>query len=258
MKNAFAVAKKDFCSYLNSWVGVFVLVLFFVITGLFFFFLVVSYARISMEASQNLYQNVRGLGLTQFVFSSFFLNMGAVLIFFMPLLSMRAFAEERRHQTLELLFTYPLSDFEIIWGKYTAMACFCAVMIVPTALYLGLIVWLGGSPDWGPVLVGYLGFWLLANAYLSLGLFVSAISENQVMSALITFGALTVFWIMDWMGGLTDGNLAHFFTAASPLRHYREFTLGILDLSHIVYFCFFYFYFLFLALRAVETRNWKG
>jgi ABC-2 type transport system permease protein len=258
MRNALAVAKKDFFSYVNSWIGVFVLALFFVIAGLFFFFLVVSYARISMEASQDLYRNVRGLGLTQFVFSSFFLNMGAILIFFMPLLSMRSFAEERKYQTLELLFTYPLSDFEIIWGKYLAMLWFLGLMIIPTGLYLGLIVWLGGTLDWGPVLVGYLGFLLLANAYLALGLFVSAISENQVVSALITFGALTVFWIMDWMGGVTDGTMSHFFTAASPLRHYREFTLGILDLSHTAYFCFFYFYFLFLALRAVETRNWKG
>ncbi len=258
MKNAFVLARKDLWACLNSWVGVFVFSFFFLIAGIFFYLLVMSYARICMNASQDLYQNVQGLGFTRFVFGSFFLNMGAVLIFVVPLLSMRAFAEERKDQTLELLFTYPFSDFEIVWGKFLGMTWVYELMILPILGYALLAVWLGCGLDWGPIVIGLIGFWLLGNAYLSLGLFISSISENPVVSAIITFSALVIFWILDWVSGVVDGGWAHFFTSLSPLAHYRDFTVGILDLSHVVYFCFFYFYFLFLSLRAIETRNWRG
>ena len=112
--------------------------------------------------------------------------------------------------------------------------------------------------DWGPIITGYVGFWLLGNAYLSLGLFISSLAENQVVSAVATFGCLIVFWVLEWMAGVTDGIWAILLNALSPFDHYREFTLGVLDLSNIVYFCFFHFFFLFLTLRSVEARNWKG
>ncbi|MFA6600953.1 MAG: ABC transporter permease subunit [Candidatus Omnitrophota bacterium] len=258
MKHAFTVARKDFLSYLNSWIGVFVLGFFFLMAGLFFYLLVMTYVRISMNASQSLYPSVEGLGLTRFVYSSYFLNLSVVLLFFVPLLTMRSFAEEKRHQTLELLFTYPLSDFEIVWGKYLGMVWFFELMLLPTAVTIPLVIWAGGSIDWGPVVVGYLGFWLLGTAYLSLGLFVSSISENQVVSAMLTFATLIFLWALDWVAGVMTGPWAAFVSALAPIRHYREFPLGILDLSHIVYFCFFTLFFLFLSLRAVETRNWKG
>ena len=258
MKNAFVLARKDFESYFRSWVGVLVSVSFLLIAGIFFSLLILSYAKISLNAAKGAYEAVQGLGFTRFVFSSFFLNMGTLLIFLVPLLSMRAFAEERKQETLELLFTYPLSDFEIVWGKFLGMTCFLKMLLATTAVYVFITYKLGGDLDWGPILVGYVGFWLLANAYLSLGLFISSIADSQIVSAVVTFGCLLIFWILDWVGGVTDGFWAHFFSALSPLDHFREFTLGVFDLSHIVYFVFFHFYFIFLTLRAIETRNWKG
>lgn len=258
MTNAFILAKKDLASYFRSWIGVLLFVFYFLISGIFFSILVLSFAKISLNASQNAYQGVQGLGLTRFVFSSFFLNLAIVLIFLVPILSMRAFAEERKQETLELLFTYPLSDFEIVWGKMLGMAWFFELLFLPTFLYVFYIHWVGGNLDWGPILGGFLGFWLLGGAYLSLGLFVSAISENQVVSAAVTFSLLVVFWIFDWVVGVTDGQWSLFFAALSPLAHYRDFTLGVIDLSNLAYFIFFHLYFLFLTLRAIEARNWKG
>ena len=106
MMNALILAKKDARSYWNSWVGFFIAFFFFMIAGLFFYMLLVSYAKISMDASGGTYESIQGIGLTRFLYGSFFLNMGALLIFFVPLMSMRAFAEERKYQTLELFFTY--------------------------------------------------------------------------------------------------------------------------------------------------------
>ncbi len=258
MKNALVLARKDFESYVHSWAGVLVSVFFLLIAGIFFSFFVLGYAKISLEAAKGAYETVQGLGLTRFVFSSFFLNMGSLLIFWVPLLSMRAFAEERKQETLELLFTYPLSDFEIVWGKFLALLGFLKMLLLPTLVYVLILSKLGGDLDWGPVAIGYAGFLLLGSAYLSLGLFISSLADSQIVSAIVTFGCLLIFWILDWVAGVTDGFWAHFFSALSPLDHFREFTFGVLDLSHIAYFVFFHFYFLFLTLRSIETRHWKG
>ncbi|MBI3313372.1 MAG: ABC transporter permease subunit [Candidatus Omnitrophica bacterium] len=258
MKNSFALAKKDFMSVLNSRIGVLIFSLFYLIAGIFFSLLITSYSKLSLEASGRAASAVEGLGLTRFVFSSLFLNLSIVLIFLVPLLSMRSFSEERKQETLELLFTYPFSDFEIVWGKFLGLVWFFELLTLPVFAYLGLVVAFGGSFDWGPVFCAYLGFWLLGNAYLSLGLFISSLTENQVASAMATFSLLIIFWVMEWVAGVSQGVWSDFFAALSPLHHYREFTLGILDLSHVAYFCFFHFYFLFLTLRSIETRNWKA
>ena len=144
------------------------------------------------------------------------------------------------------------------WAGVSPVTLYClAAPVVSMACSFSTLSW-GVFLDWGPIVMGFIGFWLLGNAYLALGLFVSSISENQVVSAIVTFGCLLIFWMLDWVAGVTDGAWSHFFAALSPIDHYREFTMGVLDLSNVAYFCFFHLYFLFLALRAVETRHWKG
>lgn len=258
MRNAFILAQKEAGGFLRSWVGVFVFSFFYLIAGIFFALLVTGYGRISAESVRQGAEGIQGLGLTRFVFGSLFLNLSVVLFFLAPVMTMRSFAEERRLQTLELLYTYPFSDFEIVWGKFLGLVWIFELLFLPTLGYLLILHWLGGSLDWGPIITCYLGFWLLGNAFLALGLFISSLTESQVVSAFVTFALLIVFWMLDWAAGVSDGVWANFFKAFSPLTHYREFTLGILDLSHIVYFVFFHFYFLFLTLRSVESRNWKS
>jgi ABC-2 type transport system permease protein len=258
MKNMLVLAWKDFSSHFRSWVGAFLVAFFLLIAGIFFAVLVISYAKISLDAQRNAFEGVQGLGLTRFIYSSFFLNLGAVLMFLVPLLTMRSIAEERRHDTLELLYTYPLSDAQIVLGKFLALEAFFIMMLLPTLIYTGVLKFLGADIQWQVVAMGYLGFWLLGNAYLAMGLFISSLSDSQVLSGILTFGLLTVFWIMDWVVGVTDGTVAQVLSSISPLSHYREFAFGIFDFSHLIYFLFFNFYFLFLALRSVEVRNWKG
>lgn len=258
MKNALYVAQKDFLSYFRSWMGIFIFALFLLIAGLFFSLVVMTYAKLSLEASRNGFQDVQGLGLTRFISGSFFVNMAIVLMFLVPILTMRTIAEERKQETLELLFTYPLTDFDIVWGKFLGLVWLFELLFLPTLLYLVLLTKLGAEFDWGPILIGYLGFWMLGNAYLALGLFVSSISENQVVSAVLTFACLAFFWILDWIAMVAEGPLGHFFAALSPLGHYREFTLGVVDLGNVAFFTFFTLYFLFLSLRAIEVRSWKG
>ena len=258
MKNAWTLARKDSAAYFHSWTGVILLTLFSFVAGMFFLIPFSTYAKISIQASAEAYAGLKGFSPSRFIFSSFFLNFGNVLVCIIPFLSMRAFAEERSLQTLELLFTYPLSDVEIVCGKFLGMIRFFFFLIAPTLVYLLLLRWAGAELEWGVIIAGYSGLFLLGTSYLSLGLFISSISANQVVSAMVTFTLLLAFWILDWVSGLMDGSSAHFFSALSPFGHYRDFTLGIVDRSDIAYFIFFNLYFLFLALRSIEVRNWKG
>jgi len=258
MEKAFALARKDLSSYFYSWAGVLIFTFFYLISGIFFSLLVLSYGKISDEAAHNAYQGVEGIQLTHFVYGSFFLNLAVVLMFLVPMMAMRVFSEERKRETLEMLFTYPLSDFDIVWGKFLGLVSFFSLLVLPTVLYVLILQWLGADLDWGTVFVGYVGFWLLGIAYLSLGLFMSSLTESQIVSALMTFGTIVGLWALDWVAGIVQGRWSQLVAVLSPLGHYREFALGIFDLSHILYFCFFCLYFLFLSLRSVERRNWKG
>lgn len=258
MKRCWAIARRDSASYFYSWTGVLVLFFFSVLAGIFFVLPAVAYAKISLHAAAESMAGVPGLSASRYIFSSYFSNLGNMLMFVIPFLSMRAFAEERHLQTLELLFTYPVSDIEIVLGKFWGLLRFFVVLTLPTFAYAILLQAQGAAMDLGPFFAGYLGFLLLATAYAALGIFVSAITPNSILCSVVTFSVLVGFWILDWVAGIADGVWSKFFTALSPNQHFQNFTIGIVDLSDGVYFLFFTLYFLYLALRAVESRNWKG
>jgi len=258
MRKILTIAHKEFTSCFHSWLGVLVAVLFFLASGIFFVILVLSYSKISMNPQQYGLSNFSGINQTQYIFGSFFSNLSILLLFLVPILTMRSFAEEKRQETLELLFTYPLSDFEIVVGKQLGILLFFGVLLLPLAGYLAVFRGIGGEFDSGPVLLGFLGFWLLGSAYLAAGVFVSSLTKSPIVSALGTFGVLLVFWISDWVKDVATGPWARVFADLSPLAHYKNFTIGILDVQDMVYFGFFFFYFIFLTLRSIETRNWKS
>lgn len=258
MKKILAIARKEFTSSFHSWMGVLMAALFFLVSGIFFVVLVLNYSKISMNPQQYGLSNFSGLNQTHYIFGSFFSNLSVLLLFFVPILTMRSFAEEKRQETLELLFTYPLSDFEIVAGKLLGILLLFEVLLLPLSGYLAVFRWIGGEFDWGPVLAGFFGFWLLGTSYLAAGIFISSLTQSPIVSAVGTFSVLLVFWILDWVDDVATGHWARLFTELCPLAHYKNFTLGILDVQDIVFFCFFFIYFLFLALRSIETRNWKS
>lgn len=258
MRKVFVIAKKEFATFVRSWAGVVTGVMFFLMTGVFFLILVLSYVKISMDPQAAGVSSLANINQTQYVFGSFFLNSSVLLIFLVPILAMRSFAEERRQETLELLFTYPLSDFEIVAGKLLGLIWFFELLLLPLAGYFLLFLLVGGEIDWGPAICGFIGLWMLGIAYLSAGLFVSTLTRSPVMSAVGTFGLLVIFWMLDIVKTAGEGVFAIVLESLSPISHFRNFTYGILDLRDVVYFGFFFFFFLFLSLRSIETRNWRN
>ena len=258
MRKIFVIARKEFAASFHSWIGVLTGGMFFFLTGGIFAFLVLSYVKISMDPRAAGISNLANINQTQYIFGSFFLNSSMVLVFLVPMLAMRSFAEERKQETLELLFTYPLSDFEIVAGKLLGLVWFFELLILPLAGYFLVFRWIGGEIDWGPAVSGFLGFWLLGTAYLAAGLFLSTLTRSPVMSAIGTLGLLMGFWMLDVVKMTGEGTFSVVVEALSPISHFRNFTYGILDLRDIVYFVFFFLFFLFLSLRSIETRNWKN
>jgi len=257
MKNILYLARKEFYSYFHTWQGVFLTLFFFLVSGLFFSLLILGYAKMSMgQMGEQLAQ--AGVNQTDYIFGSFFMNLSTLLIFIAPVLTMRGFAEERRDQTLELLFTYPLSDREIVLGKFLGQVWMFELLCVPLLGY-GLVAQLAGADfDWRVVFLAFVGFWILGLAYLSLGFFISTLTKSPVLSAVATFGVFLVFWVLEWASKVSDGWIAQFFQEVSPLDHYRYFTMGQIHFQHAGYFVLAIFFFLTMSVMSISTRNWKS
>lgn len=251
-----AVFKKEMRTYFASPIAYAVFTIFLVISGYFFYTILTYFSLISMQASMNP-GLATGLNVTDGILRPLFNNMSVILLFMMPLFTMRLFAEERKQGTLELLLTYPLRDGEILLGKFLAATALCALLLFATALYPFLLA-LWSEPELYPILTGYLGLLLLAMAFISLGLLCSSLTENQVVAATLTFGALLLFWIIGWASALAEGDWALLFRHLSILEHFSNFTRGVLETKDLAYYVGLTSFFLFATLKSLEIRRWKG
>ena len=253
---AITVFKKEMRSYFASPIAYAVFTLFLVISGYFFYVILAYFSLISVQASMNP-GLASGLNVTDGVLRPFFIDISVVLLFLMPLLTMRLFAEERKQGTLELLLTYPLRDGEVLLGKFMAATILYALLLSATGLYLPLLgLW--SELELYPILTGYLGLLLLGMTFLSLGLLFSSLTENQIVAAAFTFGALLLFWIIGWGATLAEGDWGALFRHLSIVEHLTSFARGVLEMKDIAYYLGMTSFFLFATLKSLEIRRWKG
>lgn len=237
MKNTLVIAWKESKSYFSSPTAYVVGAMFLVLTGIFF---VLEMTSPFAEAS------VRGI----VGWASYF------LLFLAPLLTMRLLAEEQKMGTLELLLTSPVREWEVVLGKYVA-SLLTLVATVALTLYYVLLLYVFGDPDTGPVLSAYLGLLLHGASALSIGLLASSLSGNQIVSAVVGMAVLMTLSFVDRIAALTSGMAAEVLNGLSMNAHLADFTRGIVDISHIVYYVSMAAAFLFLAVRSLETRRWR-
>ncbi|HEX67601.1 MAG TPA: ABC transporter permease [bacterium] len=183
-------------------------------------------------------------------------NMGVTLLFIVPILTMRLFAEERRQGTIELLYTSPLRVTEMVLGKYLSVLFLYFIILLISGEFV-LYLKLFGDPEIGPIISGYLGLFLLGAAFLSIGLFGSTLSDNQVVSAVITFFILLFFWISGWAGELTQGIWKQFFNNLSIFHHFDSFRKGVIDTRDLLYYAGVIFLFLFYSIKMVDSYRWR-
>jgi ABC-2 type transport system permease protein len=166
-------------------------------------------------------------------------------------------AEEKKAGTTELLFTYPLTDWAIILGKFLAAFFVYAIFIACTLAY-PLAFSILGRLDWASLASCYLGLLLLGGACLALGLFVSSLTENQIIAAVSAFALLLLFWIIGWQQEIGSPGWGSVFAALSMMDHYDAFIRGVIDTRDLVYYLSFIYFFLFLTKRQLESRRWRA
>jgi ABC-2 type transport system permease protein len=255
MKNVRSITKKELKAYFSSPIAYTVIAVFMLLVGFFFYSLVSWFNSQSMQMAQNPYY-AQQVNINQMVYSPLFHNISIILLLMLPLLTMRLFAEEKRIGTEELLFTSPVSVSQIILGKYLASLVILAVMLLLTGL-LSLFAFAYGNPEIASVLVGYLGLFLMGAAFISIGIFFSSLTENQIVAAILTFGTLLLFWILSWAASSAGGMWKAILNYLSFFQHFDGMTRGILDTADLVYYLSFSFFGLFLTHAVIQSRRWR-
>ena len=255
MTNIWSVMKREVRAYFASPIAYVVLFAFTFIFGWFFYNLVMWFNAQAMQMAQNPYY-AQQVNINQMVFSPLFGNMSLILVFLVPLLTMRLLAEEKKNGTDELLFTSPLSVGQIVLGKYLAALVLLAAMLGLTAL-LSVFAFTHGNPELAPWLTGYLGLFLMGAACIGLGLFFSALTENQIVAAVLTLLTLLLFFVLHWVSTLGSGPWQGVVNYLAFSSHLEDMTRGILDTKDIVYYASFAFFGLFLAHSVIQSRRWR-
>jgi len=230
------IACREFRSYFSSWLAYVVGTGFLGICGFIFYVILVSSREAEMRWS--------------------FHNMAVTLLFVCPLLTMRLLAEERRSGTMELLLTSPVTDLEVIIGKFLAAVGLLAIMLVATAEF-PLILVQYGSPDPGPLMTGYLGLVLVGASFMAVGVLASSVTESQVVAGLLSFGALLVLWIIGWGADQAASTTGAILSQLSIVNHFDDLAKGVIDTKDIVFYLSFIAVCLFGAVRALESRKWR-
>ena len=250
MKSVFTVFRKELKSYFSSPIAFVVLFVFLVISGIFFFLYLQSFVEAQFDPRLQFIEE--GINLNDIVIRPFFGTISVVLLLLIPLITMRLIADERKGHTAELLFTSPVRITSIIIGKYLASLLLFGLMIVLSAPYV-LVLIKYGNPDLGPILSGYLGLVLMGASFLAVGIFASALTENQMIAAVISFGILLVFWIM----GATSGAGDSIFGYLSIINHFENFAKGVIEVKDVTYYLSFTFLGLYLAYVTLDSERWK-
>lgn len=236
MYTALTIARRELSVYFVSPIAYIVIAGFLVVSGFLFSAILIQTQQASMEIMFN--------------------NLTVILLFITPLITMRLLADEQRSGTIEVLLTSPVRDWEVVLGKFLAAVGLFGVILLLTLLYPFLLWRLGGNPDWGPILSSYLGLLLLTGAMLSIGTLASALTENQIVAAAITFATLLILWLLSAASGVAGG-AADVLRALSISERYNDFVRGAINLEDIIYYLSLITGALFIATRVLETRRYR-
>ena len=261
MRNYLAVLKKEFKNLFVSPIAYAILAVFFAVSGYFFYIILTS---IIDQVMQMMFQSQQfggappAIDVPNIVMRNFFGLVSTILLFFLPMITMGIYAEEKKRGTMELLLTSPLTNLQLVLGKFSALLLFLLIMLVPTVLNSVLLyLYSDPKPSLSPFLAGYAGAFLLGGSLLALGSFISSLTENQIVAAVITFGIFIVLWVLDAAAGAstTLGNEA--LKYLSVLNHYEDFTRGVLDTQHLVFYLSLTFLGLFLTSVSLDSLKWR-
>lgn len=255
MRNIWIILRNELHRYFTSPVAYLLLTMFAVIFGFFFWNSLGYFVRIGMQSQ------LRGepfpMNLNEQIIRPLLSNMSVVGLFFIPMITMRLFAEEKRSGTIELLVTSPIRDTEVIIGKWLAALALYACMLLFCALNF-VFLFRYGNPDWKPLAIGLLGLLLQGGGLLAVGTFISTLTKNQIVAGGATFGACLMLWILEWISGYETATWARVLSYMSVITHFESFARGIVDSKDAIYYVSLIFLGLFLTARSMESLRWRS
>jgi ABC-2 type transport system permease protein len=257
MHNILAIWQREMKSYFVSPIAYAVLIVFLFIAGLVFYGNLADAVQYTMMQGQ-FGQGTQAIDLPAFIMERLFGTTSVVLLFILPMLTMGLFSEEKKRGTIELLLTSPVGNLQAILGKYLASLTVLIILFLSSGFTISSL-FIYSKPDWKPMLAGYLGMFLFGAAVLAIGLFISTLTENQIVAVVITFGVSLFLWLISIFGGLAGPVTKKVIEYLSVISHLDDFIMkGVIDTSHIIYYITFAFVGLFLAYRSLESMRWKG
>lgn len=255
MRNTWTICVKELRSYFASPIAYLLLTMFAVIFGFFF------WNALGVFVVEGMEMQMRGetmpMNINEQIIRPLLMNAGIIFVFFIPLITMRLFAEEKRTGTIELLATSPIRDIEVILGKWLAALILYACLLLVTALSFSFL-FLYGNPDWKPLAVSYLGLLLQGGLFLAVGTFLSTLTRNQIIAGAATFAALILLWVLNWVSGYESATWATVLAYLSVIPHFESFARGVIDSKDLVFYLTGIFLGLFATARSLESLRWRS
>jgi gliding motility-associated transport system permease protein len=257
MRNTLAIAQKELRSYFASPIGYVVLGFFALLYGWFYVTMLNFFVRQSMQVAQFGGGGPEGMNINQVMLRPLLQNVTILLLFLMPMVTMRSYAAEKRSGTIELLLTSPLRDVEIIFGKFIGAMALWALALAISFIHIA-ILYMYGSPEWKPIATAYLGLLLMGGCFISVGLLISSLTSNEIVAGMATFGVFLLLWVVNWIGSFSGPTVDKITRYLSIIDHFDDFAKGIIDTSHLIYYISFISFGLFLTARSVDSERWRG
>jgi ABC-2 type transport system permease protein len=254
-RNVSTIARKELRGYFASPVAWVMMGLFALIFGYFYISYLDWFVRTSMSGDMGGGQ--QPMNVNDRMIGPLFNNASVIVLFLLPMLTMRTYSEEKRSGTIELLLTSPVTDVEIILGKFLGTVGLYCALLGTTVLYMA-ILFIYGHPEWKPLIAGYLGLLLMGSCFISIGLFISSTTKNQMVAGTATFVTLLLLWIINWMAESSGPTASAILSYMSITEHFGDFARGIIDTKHVVFYLSFISFGLFLTLKSVDTERWRG
>jgi ABC-2 type transport system permease protein len=259
MRNLYAIYRKEMGHYFVSPIAYIFIGAFLFINAYIFNLILIDVMNGAFKAEMQAMQfgAPAAFDVPLYTLRGFLGWLSTPILIFTPILTMGAYAEERKRGTMELLMTSPVSELQIVLGKYLASLTLFALMLLPTAGYM-VFIFLRSDPvpPWRMLLAGYGGVLLLGGALLALGTFISSLTENQIIAAVLTIVAFLFVFLLGIGSDATSG-IGSVVQYLAVNRHLEDFSRGIVDTSSLIYYFSFIALFLFLTVRSIDSMRWR-
>jgi len=258
MRNILAMAGKEIRSYFHSPIAYLVMAVYSVLCGFFFYSFTATYVVQTFRM-----QAMGGAGMPNMTINDYVIRplfqgvLSIVLLLLIPMITMRLYAEEKRSGTIELLLTSPITDLQIILGKFLGAFLLFGTMIVITFGFIGTL-FIYGNPFAKPLIAQALGFLLFGGALLALGMWISTFTKNQIIAAVVSFSAFLLFYVLNWVTAYSNGAVSRVMAYMSLTTHFDAFAKGVVDLKDLVYYLSVIVLGIFLTARSVEALKGRA